>query len=68
MPSERVLFFANGVVFAGCLTSLFQDAIGMEAYLNWVRNGHWVSWTISVPIAILGLMVSVSPFFGVKKK
>jgi len=45
-----------GIVTAYCVISLHQDILGQEAYLHWIQE-HWVSWKITVPIAVVLLVV-----------
>lgn len=46
--------FWRGVVAALCVSSLGQDVMGRE----WVAS-HWLSSSISVPLALLGLLFVV---------
>lgn len=42
---RRSIVFASGALFAFSLMALFQDALGREAYVQFV-NAHWseVAW------------------------
>lgn len=51
--------FHAGVVFAICIESLVQDALGREGYIAVVR-AHWISGWITVPIALVGLTLALA--------
>lgn len=56
--SKRTGFWA-GFVMALALHSLYQDALGRDRYIESVRVG-WVSAWVSVPLALLALLLSVA--------
>lgn len=49
--------FWIGFLSCSCLYSLAQDALGKEEYLRLIEE-HWVSGVVSVPLAVLGLIVA----------
>ena len=46
----------SGILACLAISSLFQDYFGKVAYIEHINN-HWVSWTITVPMAIIMLIV-----------
>jgi hypothetical protein len=64
---KRYFGFKEGFMTFGAIFSLSQDFVGQEAYLEHVQN-HWTSWKISVPVALVALvLVAVSYFLDVRQ-
>lgn len=55
----RKFEFWAGVSFLFAVQSLFQDFLGRDAYVAQVRE-HWISSSISVPLALVVLVVIVA--------
>lgn len=51
--------FLFGMLFMNSVISLFQDALGKDGYIEFART-HWVSGWIAVPLALLGISVSLN--------
>ncbi len=51
-------YFIAGWLFSSCLSSLYQDALGKDKYMA-LMNLAWLSGWITVPLAIVGLLVVV---------
>ena len=47
-----------GFLIHGAITSLVQDSMGKEAYLKSVTE-HWVSAWVTVPFALVSLLIAV---------
>ena len=50
--------FSMGSMFAACMLSLHQDMLGKERYLA-LASEHWLPASTTVPIAFLGLGITV---------
>ena len=50
--------YVAGIIMYSAVNSLYQDVIGKEGYIERISNG-WISSWITVPLAILFLVVSV---------
>lgn len=57
--------FLAGAAFHSAIMSLFQDCIGKEGYID-IVNRHWIDPRISVPIALLIVVLSMMMFFEKK--
>lgn len=53
---SRAPFFWAGMLTQICARSLHQDALGVDAYVEFVRAG-WMSAWITVPMALAGLFI-----------
>ncbi len=51
--------FWVGVLTTIACESLIQDAMGRDAFVQYVQT-HWVAGWVSVPIAIVALVVAVA--------
>jgi hypothetical protein len=52
--------FIRGMTTAFCLMSLYQDILGLDGYVSYVRRS-WVDGSITVPVAIAALMIISVP-------
>lgn len=55
------LGFFCGSLITMMLGSLFQDSYGLDGYLALARQ-HWTDPTISIPVAVVLLLVAVVTF------
>ena len=58
MRFYRFYHILRGAAILMCVHSLYQDIVGMDGYIQYVRT-HWRSADTSVPVAIIGLLVAV---------
>jgi hypothetical protein len=49
------LSFWQGYLACACVSSLLQDLIGKEAYIQAVSK-HWIDSSITLPLAVIGLI------------
>lgn len=49
----------KGIVAYACVLSLYQDIVYKDAqtYANYILNGGWTDRAITIPLAILGLIL-----------
>lgn len=50
-----------GCLATGAAMSLYQDALGLDAYIALARE-HWINPAISVPCAVVSLVVVVAVY------
>lgn len=55
--------FWRGVISYACTTSLLQDLIGKEGYIQRVQE-HWVDSSITIPVAVCVLVWCLIMPFG----
>ena len=51
-------FFVAGMFFINGLNSLFQDLLGKEAYIQFIKK-YWISSWLTVPIALFMIIGSI---------
>ena len=53
----RTLSWISGFISFWAIRSLWQDAIGQEAYIQSCRD-HWADPTVTVPLAVILLLIA----------
>ena len=59
MKNNYLLAFLSGVMFSLSWLSLMQDSFGKDGYIAYVET-HWVSGSITIPLAAFLLIGSIS--------
>ena len=55
MKQRKTTYFWHGYIVCLCVTSLYQDMLGMDRYLAKARD-NWIDAAWSVPVAIIVLV------------
>ena len=64
--NRRWTLIVSGALFYACITSLYQDIYGKGRYLAMVED-YWVDAWITVPLAIVVMILVVSIWHKDKK-
>ena len=64
MTNSSPLSFTDGALSALAIYSLYQDYLGLEGYIQYIRGGWMPSW-LSVPLAVLCLIYVI--YQGVRR-
>ncbi len=58
---RTTMAFWSGLFLSTAIRSLLQDSVGLEGYIEHLRN-HWVDASITVPLALVLLVVTVAMY------
>lgn len=62
MTTEKSIGFVAGATAMAAVHSLYQDVLGIEAYIASVRAG-WVSSAFTIPVALIALSWALHTLF-----
>jgi hypothetical protein len=57
--------FWCGWIFGACVSSLYQDIMGRDRWIEMVRVGWMTPW-VSVPLAIVGILLVMANLWETK--